>query len=258
MHPRLIYHLAYGGSFDILSPYFLVGLFGMLLWAVAYVLVVVQGFRMKTYGIPFAAICLNITWEFLSSFVWPRGADRVGILVTIDIIWFSLDLLIAWQLLRYGRAEQLTEGLRRWYYVVFVFGIIVALGTQYAFSVAFVDQLGLVTSYFVNLVMSILFIFRFWANGRCDTTTYLIAWAKWWGTACVAVMFYFWLKIVDPVWILRSPMLTNFLAVVIFIIDFIYVGFLWSARRALARTGQQPAPLGVTTGAASRASISNP
>jgi hypothetical protein len=247
MHLRVIYQLAYGGQFDVLSPYFLIGIVGLLLWAVTYILVVVHGFRAKTYGIPFAAICMNITWEFLGAFVWPRGPDDIGILVFLDTVGFLLDLCIAWQLLRYGRAEQTTEGFRRWYYAVFVFGIVFALVGQYAFVATFRDQLGMVDANLINLVMSTLFIFRFWANGRCDTATYLIAWTKGLGTACTSIMCYFWLPIIDPSPILSSQLFPVFLYVAIFITDFIYIGFLWSARWEQAHAAQ-PSTTAVAVG----------
>src|SRR5439155_24351450 len=61
---------------------------GTLLWMVAYVLAIVQGFRQKTYAIPMVAIGLNFTWEVLAAFAWrePVVLWRIG-----DILWMVID-----------------------------------------------------------------------------------------------------------------------------------------------------------------------
>ncbi len=41
-------------------------------WTLTYLLIIRRGFQDKTYGMPFFALCANISWEFIFSFVLPH------------------------------------------------------------------------------------------------------------------------------------------------------------------------------------------
>jgi hypothetical protein len=43
-----------------------------LLWTVTYLLIIRRGFLDHTYGMPLAALCANLSWEFVFSFVFPK------------------------------------------------------------------------------------------------------------------------------------------------------------------------------------------
>ncbi|GHE06562.1 transmembrane-type terpene cyclase [Streptomyces alanosinicus] len=72
-----------------------------LFWTIAYVLIIRQGFRDKTYGMPVVALCGNISWEFTVAFIAPLP----GILQTISYVWFFIDTVIVYQVLRYGPSQ---------------------------------------------------------------------------------------------------------------------------------------------------------
>jgi len=110
-----VYQLDQGQPFNLLANYNLIGAVGYLLWLVAYVLVIRQGKRDKTYAIPLLPICLNFTWEFMDSWVLP---DPVSFWKWIDRAWFLLDVAILGQLLRYGRKEQVIPEMKRYFYPV--------------------------------------------------------------------------------------------------------------------------------------------
>jgi len=67
----------------------------------AYFEIIRVGFRDKTYGMPIPALLVSITWEFTYSFIYPHG----GIQQYIDYLWFSLDVIIFYQLLKYWHTE---------------------------------------------------------------------------------------------------------------------------------------------------------
>lgn len=72
-----------------------------VLWTVAYLLIIRRGFLDRTYGMPMAALCANVSWEFLYAFIWPQSAPEVAVNVT----WFAFDLVLIGQFLRHGPAE---------------------------------------------------------------------------------------------------------------------------------------------------------
>jgi len=42
-----------------------------VLWTVTYLLIIRRGFLDHTYGMPLVALCANLSWEFIFSFVFP-------------------------------------------------------------------------------------------------------------------------------------------------------------------------------------------
>src|ERR1700741_426005 len=55
---------------DLMSTEQLVaGGFGGVLWTIAYIMIIWRSYKDKTYGVPFVAICTNISWEFVFTFI---------------------------------------------------------------------------------------------------------------------------------------------------------------------------------------------
>lgn len=231
MHWSLVFRLQQGGSFDIASPYFIVGVVGLVFWFLAYVLVVKEGFQQQTYGIPFLAICLNVTWEFMASFVWDHPVE-IPVLAWLDRAGFFVDLVIVYTLLRFGRDVQVIPQIKRFYYPVFAGTIVLAGIGQWTFTQTYYDPLGNIDAFMINLVMSVLFVFMFLARPDLRGLSLPVAWSKMIGTACTSVMCFFWLPIIHPN--MHDFALLDFLYVAIFLFDAIYVALLWDARRKLA------------------------
>src|SRR5947209_19406555 len=70
-------------------------------WTGTYLLIIRRSSLDHTYGMPLVALCANISWEFLFSFISPPQIIQH----IVNLIWFSLDLIILIQLLRYGPRE---------------------------------------------------------------------------------------------------------------------------------------------------------
>lgn len=77
------------------------GLTSGALWMIAYALLLYRSFKDRSYAMPMAALALNITWEFVFSFVYPP--EGLGpIFVARNAIWFLLDIALLVTLLRNG------------------------------------------------------------------------------------------------------------------------------------------------------------
>ena len=70
-------------------------------WTFTYILMIRRGFLDTTYGMPLVALCANISWEFIFSFLYPHGPVQRP----VNIVWFSVDLVILFQIVRYGPRE---------------------------------------------------------------------------------------------------------------------------------------------------------
>jgi hypothetical protein len=84
---------------------------GGIFWSLTYILIIRRGFKDKTYGMPLAALCANISWEAIFSFIHPLSPPQLY----INYIWFFLDLIIVLQFLNFGKTKFLKFSIRQFY-----------------------------------------------------------------------------------------------------------------------------------------------
>jgi len=181
-------------------------MFGIsLFWTIAYVLIIYKGFKNQTYGVPFAAICLNISWEFLLTFILPfHPLQQI-----ITLVWFLLDCIILLQYLYYSTKILLKRTL---YLSVFSL-IIIAFLVQYGMAIEFHDTMSLYSAFGINLVMSIFFV-KMLLTKELQGQSISIAFFKMIGTLCASILSYSFYP--------QSVLLT-ILYILIFIVDAVYI-----------------------------------
>lgn len=204
---------------NLLAPFNLVGAAGCAFWVLAYVFIIRQSFRDRTYGLPLVAICTNFAWELLASFVFP---NPVWLWHTFDRAWLVIDVIIVYQLLRWGRDEQRIDDIRQWFYPIVAGTLALAIIGQYTFVLAYYDRLGLVVAFGVNLLMSALFIF-FYFDRRTHRRgiSKAAAWFKMLGTAGTSIECHHVVPLIDPE--LPSLAFLTYLSVSIFLLDCLYI-----------------------------------
>ena len=206
-------------------------MFGLLLlssgifWTITYLLIIIQGYRDQTYGMPVAALCANLSWEFIFSFIYPsRLSQRL-----INFIWLGLDLIIFSQLLSYGSRE-FPYLIKAQFYLIVVLGLVTSFGTILFICQEFKDFGGVYAAFGQNLMMSILFIGMLFHRGSLRGQSRAIALFKLLGTGCASLAFN-WLYGITG----RSSVLLPFFYIAIWIYDFIYLVMLYWQRRLLTR-----------------------
>lgn len=224
---------------DNLLPVSIIGSVGYVLWAVAYVVWVVKAFRDRAPALPMVAICINFSWEFLDVFAFPNPNPAF---VNIGRSWLLIDVVLVWQLLRYGPALQ-TIPLRRRLYRPTV-GLVLLLGLvgQYTFVAMYRDVIGIVLSYIGNLIMSILFIQMLLARqaqGHRRGISVAGGWLKMLGTLCASIHGHFLVQWCNPA--LPNVWFVDFLCASIFLSDCVYVALLYLPPERL-RALVEPAP----------------
>src|ERR671920_1115665 len=157
-----------------------------VLWTLAYLLIIRQGFLDRTYGMPLVALCANLSWEFIFSFVFPHDLPQRA----VNVVWFSFDLVILLQLLLYGPRE-FAYLPRRAFYGVFALALATSFGAVLAVTYEFDDFDGAYTAFGQNLMMSVLFIAMLWSRGTLRGQSVPIALLKMAGTALASFAFYF-------------------------------------------------------------------
>ena len=188
-----------------------------IFWTAVYVLIIRLGFLERTYGMPITALCANISWEFIFSFVYPHDPPQNY----ITIVWFVFDLVIVLQTLRFGKVAFEPPSL---FYPAFFLGLLVSFGAILAITVQFNDWDGKYAAFGQNLMMSVLFVAMLLKRQDIKGQSMYIALGKMVGTLLPSILFF-----------LRFPNapLLNFLYVSIFIFDVIYAVLLYTKHREL-------------------------
>jgi hypothetical protein len=191
-----------------------------VLWTLAYLLIIRQGFLDRTYGMPLAALCANLSWEFIFAFVYPHDLPQR----IVNVVWFSFDLVILVQLLLYGPRE-FSDMPRRLFYAACALALVTALGAVLTITLQFDDFDGAYSAFGQNLMMSVLFVTMLYTRRSMRGQSVSIAALKMGGTALASFAFYFFNSDYE------SSVLLPFLYVAILVFDGVYVG----ATVALAR-----------------------
>jgi hypothetical protein len=190
-------------------------------WTIVYLAIIYRGFKDKTCGMPFFALALNLTWEFIYSFLL---GGELSLQLVINIIWFFFDVVILYTYFRYGRKEFPNTVDPRWFVPWSVWVLAVGFVTQYFTALEFPGLPGAMYSAFViNLVMSVLFITMLVRRDSVEGQSMGIAVFKWLGTAAPTLLFY----------LVSGSNLVLVLGIVIFVFDVIYIGMLHQKFRDL-------------------------
>jgi hypothetical protein len=191
-----------------------------VLWTLAYLLIIRRGFLDRTYGMPLVALCANLSWEFIFSFVYPHDLPQRA----VNVVWLSFDLVILLQLLLYGPRE-FADLPRRAFYAVLALVLATSFGAVLAVTYELGDFDGVYSAFGQNLMMSVLFIAMLRSRGSLRGQSVGIALSKMGGTALASFAFYFY----NPDY--AGLVLLPLLYVTILVFDGIYAGAVIVLRR---------------------------
>jgi len=185
---------------------------GGVFWILTYIFIISKGFKDKTYGMPLIALCANISWEFIFSFIFPHMPPQLF----INYLWFGLDSIIVIQFLKYGKKEFLYLSSKRLYSI-----FLVLLGAEFSIilvsGITIGEYKGVYSAFGQNLVMSILFIIMLFKRNSLRGQSIYIAIFKMLGTALTSLHYYMY----EP--ITQSSLILPSLFVSIFIFDIVYI-----------------------------------
>lgn len=160
-----------------------------LFWIITYILIIIRGFLDKSYGMPMVALCANIAWEFIFTFVFPHsGPQKI-----ITLIWFLLDVIILMQYLVYGPKEKRKVISVKYFYASFFITLVFSFLIIMAMTFEFNDIEGKYAAFAQNLMMSGLFI-SLLLRGNRSGQSISIAIFKMLGSLCAAIAFYIYFR----------------------------------------------------------------
>lgn len=185
---------------------------GGIFWILTYIFIISKGYKDKTYGMPLFALCANLSWEFIYSFVLPHSPPQLY----VNYLWFGLDAIIVFQFFKYHQNEFSNIQPLKLYSAFAVslasaFSIILLGGTFLG------DDDGVYAAFGQNLLMSVLFVVLFFKRGNTlRGQSIFIAVFKMLGTALTSIHFYLF----EPV--SQSSVVLSFLFIFIFFFDLLY------------------------------------
>ena len=205
--------------------YTLLMLGGGIFWSVTYLLIIRRSILDQTYGMPLFALCANISWEFIFSFIYPPSIIQH----IVNLIWFALDAIILMQFLRYGPRE-FADLSKQVFYIGFGLALVTSFFAVLLITLEFHN--GEVYSAFgQNLMMSILFIVMLYSRRSLRGQSISIAICKLLGTLLASLAFFLFF---------RQSALLQFFYISTFVYDVIYVGLVVYMQRAGMKAIRKP------------------
>ena len=197
-----------------------------LSWSIAYVLIIRKSARDKTFGMPMTALCANLTWEFIFSFVQPHPFP----IVLCNYAWLALDFVLAYQFLRYGREDFVRNLSLRWFYPLIGFIVAVSAAAILILARHFDDE-GWHAGILINILMSPLFVGMELRRDSVERQSLGIADAKFVGTQLAILGF----SLNFPV-----PPLILWMWVLILVFALTYVSMVYAKSRQLGVAAPAP------------------
>jgi hypothetical protein len=195
-----------------------------LCWTLAYILIIRRGFIDKTYGMPIVALCANISWECIFSFIHPHETPQLQ----VNMVWFLFDFFILYQVLLRGDNLFYKQVSRVLFLSVFPVVLVMTFCAVLFISYEFNDFQGRYAAFGQNLMMSVLFVTLLVNRESSAGQSFYIALFKMVGTILPSVLFF--LKY-------PSSWLLNYLYIGIFIFDATYAVLIY---RRLTIEGVNP------------------
>jgi hypothetical protein len=187
-------------------------------WSIAYFLIIRRGLLDRSYGIPVVAVCVNISWEFVFTFLIPHESPQWY----VNLAWFLLDVFILGQVLLFWRSDfPYLESVI--FYPFAAVSLVASFGLIFTMAVE-LEDCGAYSAFGQNYLMSILFLTMLFHRNSLRGQSIYIAISKMAGSALACIIAYLFVPLAQESAVLRYI----FVAIVLFDLSYIaavyYVG----------------------------------
>jgi len=183
-------------------------------WTLTYLLIINRGFRDKALGMPLVALCANISWEFIFSFIHPHGFPQIY----VNYVWLLFDGVIVFQAIKFGVLDFPKSISAKLFFPFFTLVMALSFFAVLFITREFKDWDGKYAAFGQNLMMSVLFVTMLVRRNSVRGQSLYIALFKMIGTLLPSILFYR---------LFPASVLLNFLFVAIFAFDLIYLTLLY-------------------------------
>lgn len=183
-------------------------------WTLTYLIIIKRGFRDKSLGMPLTALCANISWEFIFSFIHPHGAPQIY----VNYVWLVFDGVIMFQAIKFGVRDFPKNLSAKLFFPFFTLTLILSFCAVLFVTREFKDWDGKYAAFGQNLMMSVLFVTMLVRRDSVAGQSLYIALFKMIGTLLPSFLFFR---------LYPTSVLLNFLFIAILIFDFVYTVMLY-------------------------------
>lgn len=193
-------------------------------WIVLYILVIRRGFIDKSFGIPFVALALNMSWDIVGATV-ALGPPQQSV---ADMFYYALQLVILYQVVAYGWKD-FQEQMGKNEFVFWVgFTQVIAVPLMIISMIELRDPVGVEMGFVDTFINAALFIAMFYRRADLAGQSIYIGLLKLIGTGTMsaALTIYPWAGYEDSV--ILVPLYLG-----IFVLDLIYVVLVYRKAKRL-------------------------
>ena len=156
-------------------------------WMISYSIAIYKGIKDKSYAMPFFALCLNISWEILYFKKVLNGGDGGLLWIVMDSIWLILDSGILITYFLYGK-KYYPDKLKNYFWVFSIFQLIIEMLIMNEFYINYPFHAKINAGFFINIVMSMLFIDMLIKRNGKEGQSIILAITKFIGTLVATIL----------------------------------------------------------------------
>lgn len=159
---------------------------GTLFWIAAYYIIIRNAFRNKYVEMPVVAGAANVAWEFTWGFLLVTD---LGLVFVWGLrIWFFMDLLILYSLMKWGMKQYKDPQLVRVFRPITLLQVLVWIPTYLYFDHGGYDTpMGATSAYVICVLMAVLYFTSFVGTPNKSFYSPWVAWMKWLGNTAMLV-----------------------------------------------------------------------
>ena len=154
---------------------------------ISYSIAIYKGIKDKSYAMPFFALCLNISWEILYFKKVLNGGDGGLLWTVMDSIWLILDSGILITYFLYGK-KYYPDKLKNYFWIFSIFQLIIAMLIMNEFYINYPFHAKINAGFFINIVMSMLFIDMLIKRNGKEGQSIILAITKFIGTLVATIL----------------------------------------------------------------------
>jgi hypothetical protein len=205
---------------DYSIPELALVLAGTLFWIAAYYIIIRNAFRNKYVEMPVVAGAANVAWEFTWGFLLTTD---LGLVFVWGLrIWFLMDLLILYSLLKWGVRQYRDKLFIGNFRTITLLQVLIWVPTYiYFYRGGYDTAMGATSAYVICVLMAVLYVTSFAGTSYKNYYSPRVAWFKWLGNTPMMVYVF-----------LQYPQMyfLQIMAAVVFVFDVWYIALVMRHR----------------------------
>lgn len=186
---------------------------GTIFWVVVYAIIIRAGIKNKFIEMPVPAAASNLAWEFTWAFLVTTD---LGLLFVWGLrIWFIMDVIIFYIVLKYGHKQLTTPMLIKYFKPIEIISVILWTIAFYLFIKEGYDTtMGATSAYIITVIMASLYAIFYLSSNYREGYSFTAAWCKMVGNTLMSIFVF-----------MHYPEMyfLQLLTIVVFVFNLIYV-----------------------------------